>query len=351
MAADLNDCRARLRVGSRSFHAAAFLLPRGFREPAAALYAFCRAADDAVDGAADAARALTEMRRRLDEIYAGRPRAHAADRALAGVVEHHALPKALPEALFEGFAWDVAGRRYADLPDVLAYAARVAGAVGVMMAVLMGVRDPTLLARAGDLGVAMQLTNIARDVGEDARAGRLYLPERWLHEVGIEPRAFLDAPRFTPALGAVIKRLLDVAEMLYARADSGIARLPWRCRPAIHAARLLYAEIGHELVRSGLDSVSRRTVVGPQRKLRVLGGLARLLAMPGDALKLPALRETAYLVAAAQLPDGALAPLQPLSRIARVEQKFVWVLDLFEEMERRDQRRAVAAPLVDESAA
>ena len=97
----------------------------------------------------------------------------------------------MPDALFEGLQWDCEGRRYEDLEALHAYAARVAGAVGVMMALLMGVRDADALARACDLGVAMQLTNIARDVGEDARAGRLYLPLDWLREAGLDPAAFL----------------------------------------------------------------------------------------------------------------------------------------------------------------
>ncbi len=105
------------------------------------------------------------------------------------------------DALLEGFAWDAAGRRYDTLDDLLDYAARVAGAVGAMMAVLMGVRDPALLARACDLGVAMQLTNIARDVGEDARAGRLYLPLAWLREAGIDPDAFLADPALQSRFG------------------------------------------------------------------------------------------------------------------------------------------------------
>ena len=98
------------------------------------------------------------------------------------------------------------------------YAARVAGTVGVMMTLLMGVRDAAALARACDLGVAMQLTNIARDVGEDARAGRLYLPLDWLDEAGVDRDRFLAAPAPSPALARVVARLLAEADRLYARA-------------------------------------------------------------------------------------------------------------------------------------
>ena len=131
-----------------------------------------------------------------------------------------------------------------NLDDVQAYAARVAGSVGAMMTVLMGIRDPATLARACDLGVAMQLTNIARDVGEDARSGRLYLPRAWLRAEGIDPDAWLAAPIFTPAIGHVVARLLRAADQLYRRAEDGIAGLPRGCRPAIFAARHIYAAIG-----------------------------------------------------------------------------------------------------------
>ena len=101
-----------------------------------------------------------------------------------------------------------------------------------MMALLMGARAPHLLARACDLGVAMQLTNIARDVGEDARAGRLYLPLAWLREAGIDPDAWLTRPAFTPALGDVVRRLLQQADVLYARAGAGIAAFRSPAGPA-----------------------------------------------------------------------------------------------------------------------
>jgi 15-cis-phytoene synthase len=350
--ADLHDCRDRLRVGSRSFHAAAFLLPRSFREPASALYAFCRAADDAIDESDDAHAALHRMHRRLDGIYCGRPEDCAADRALAEVVATFDLPKALLEALFEGFAWDVEGRRYADLSGVIAYSARVAGSVGTMMAILMGVREPHLLARASDLGVAMQLTNIARDVGEDARAGRLYLPQDWLDQAGIDSQAFLSDPRFSAALGGVVERLLHEASRLYARADSGIAHLPRRCRPAIHAARLLYAEIGLEVARRGFDSVSQRAVVAAQRKARVLTiGLPQLALMPDSLLHESVLPETRFLVAAAAAEPsaGMVNAALRMGLIARIENRFVWVLDLFEELDRRERQRAAPSQLADES--
>jgi phytoene synthase len=187
--ADLEACRAAIRTGSLSFHAASRLLPTAVRDPALALYAFCRLADDAVDEGDDKTAAVLRLRDRLDRVYAGCPVDAAADRAFAAVVEGFEMPRALPDALLEGMAWDAVGRRYDDLSGVLAYSARVAAAVGAMMCVLMRVREADALARACDLGLAMQLTNIARDVGEDARAGRLYLPQDWLRAEGVDPAA------------------------------------------------------------------------------------------------------------------------------------------------------------------
>ena len=266
---DLADCRAMLRGGSRTFFAAARLLPRRVHRPATALYAFCRVADDLID-AGGAAPALALLRTRLDDIYAGRPAPIPADRALAAVVARHAIPRALLDALLEGFEWDAAGRRYDDLPALMDYAARVAGTVGAMMALLMGERSPDGVARACDLGIAMQLSNIARDVGEDARAGRVYLPMAWLRDAGIDPGAWMANPVVSPAIGGVVARLLGAADALYARSDAGIAGLPLACRPGIGAARRLYAEIGAQVARQGYDSVTRRAVVPRRRKAALL---------------------------------------------------------------------------------
>jgi phytoene synthase len=159
--ADLAACRALLRGGSRSFFAASLLLPQRVRGPACSLYAFCRLADDAIDLEDGRMDALARLHARLDRAYAGQPLPTPVDRAFADVIARYAIPRALPEALFEGFAWDAEGRRYEDLPALQAYAVRVAGTVGAMMAVLMGVREPGPVARACDLGVAMQLSNIA----------------------------------------------------------------------------------------------------------------------------------------------------------------------------------------------
>jgi len=186
---------------------------------------------------------------------------------------------------------------------------RVAGTVGVAVACLFGVRDEETLARACDLGVAMQLTNIARDVGEDARAGRLYLPTAWMEAAGLDPDAWLADPDFTPALGGVVRRLLAEADRLYRRSEPGVARLPRRSRWAIRAARLIYADIGRVIARRRFDSVSARAVTTASRKLWLSARAA--VATRGTAQPAPALPAAHFLVSATALPTALAFPRGP----------------------------------------
>ena len=332
-AADHAACRRLLRGGSRSFFAASVFLPRHVRDAATALYGFCRVADDAVDLAHDPAPALEDLRRRLERIYAGEP-ALPVDRAFADVVVAHGIPQAVPRALLEGFEWDSECRRYPDADALEAYAVRVAGTVGVMMAQVMGATSAPALARACDLGVAMQLTNICRDVGEDARGGRLYLPLDWLGEAGIDADQFLARPRCTPELAAVIARVLALADRLYRRAGAGIEALPRRCRPGIRAARWLYAEIGRELERSGLDAVSARTVVPARRRLALLPRtLQRQSRAEFDA---PPLKQGRFLVDAARRTPRDSRHALAAGGIAR---RVHWLVELFHQLEARQRAR------------
>lgn len=278
--ADLDLCRATLRDGSKSFFAASLMLPRRVRDPAAAVYAFCRVADDAVDAGGGSEATIALLESRLDRAFAGRPFDHAIDRALADAVAEHELPRAPFDALLEGFRWDVESRRYADVDALGAYAVRVAGAIGVTMAWLMDVRDRRVLYRACEMGVAMQLTNIARDVGEDARAGRLYLPVDWLEGAGIDPDRFLERPTFDPRLASVVRRLLAHARAVYERADGGVGALPPDCRVAIRAARLVYSDIGGAIERAGWNSVDARHGTGRRRKVLLLARALRAAVAP-----------------------------------------------------------------------
>lgn len=329
--ADQRACRDLLKDGSRSFYAASLLLPQPYRDAAISLYAFCRLADDAIDLSEAPQTALEELGERLDGIYGNAPADYPADRMLAQVVRRFGIPKPLLDALLEGFAWDCENRRYDSISSLRQYCARVAGNVGVMMALLMGQRDTRVLARAADLGVAMQLTNIARDIEEDANNDRLYLPTDWLQDAGIDAGTLIAHPTHSGALAQVVRRLLAEADRLYLRAEAGIARLPAGCQPCVMTARLLYGEIGEEVKRRGYNPMGGRAVVSPARKCRVMSGLGRLGRLQLAALDEAPLPETVFLVdAVRQAPLPALSDDEPVGRVE-------WMLDLFAELQRRDR--------------
>ena len=301
MAIDSRDARAcaeLLRQGSKSFHAAGLLLPSRMREPVAALYAFCRVSDDAIDECVgDVNVALDGLHERLDRIYARRPRAYAVDRAFAEVVREYKIPKAIPLALLEGYAWDAASKRYETFDDLCDYAARVASTVGLMMTLVMGERRHDVLARAADLGLAMQLTNIARDVGEDARNGRIYLPISWLRRANLSADDLLTMAAPPPALRHLVRELLAHADALYARAEAGITELPRDCRVAISGARHIYAEIGKEISAHDYDSITQRARTSGQRKAELLlWSLPRALVPFSGRVNAPAHKATAFLI-------------------------------------------------------
>jgi phytoene synthase len=340
-AADLDACREKLANGSRTFLAASRLLPRRVRDPAIALYAFCREADDIIDigGATEGNLAL--LTERLDAIYRNAPHCSSTDRAFSDIVHRFDIPRTLPDALIEGFAWDADGRRYETFGDVLAYATRVAGSVGAMMALLMGARDRSQLARACDLGIAMQLSNIARDVGEDARAGRIYLPLSWMREAGLDPDTWLADPKHSVEIASIVERLLESADSLYRRAARGIAALPVDVRAGIYAAAYIYGEIGNEVRRNGHDSITRRAIVPAKRKIELAAKAAfsASLSLTQSPVAIPdRVREAVYLVEAVH-PAPAEPPLPAWwnlpARTARV-------IDLFERLELREREAQTA---------
>ncbi|MBK5927777.1 15-cis-phytoene synthase [Rhodobaculum claviforme] len=336
LAEDLDHCEAAIRTGSRSFFTASKLLPGRVRRPALALYAFCRLSDDAVDLTREKPAAILALRDRLDLVYRGTPRNAPADRAFAAIVEEFEMPRALPEALLEGLAWDAQGRRYRTIDDLHSYSARVAAAVGAMMCVLMRVRDADALARACDLGLAMQLTNIARDVGEDAREGRLFLPTDWMEGAGIDTQAFLADPQPTAPVCRVVRRLLAEADRLYFRSEAGIAALPLSVRPGIAAARHIYAAIGTRIACAGHDSITQRAYTGPGAKLWGLATagvhVAVTLALPRP-VELHALPEpsVAFLVNA--------AAHAPPARETWAQGRSAALLSVLSDLESRDRAR------------
>lgn len=256
------SAHATLAAGSKSFALAGKLLPARCRDDAAVLYAWCRRCDDAIDLAppAERAGALQQMRRELEQIYRGETPADPALAAFAEVVRRCQIPSRYPTELLDGFEMDVDGVQYDTLPALLGYAYRVAGTVGVMMARLMGAMGMEPLRRAAHLGIAMQLTNICRDVEEDWHNRRLYLPADLVQGQS--------GPALDPqAVAGAIQVLLHEAAVFYASGERGLAALRFRCAVAIRAARLIYADIGRVIAAQGHDYRRGRAVVSRPRKL------------------------------------------------------------------------------------
>jgi phytoene synthase len=220
---------------------------------------------------------LEELNRETIRALDGEPVEDSVFLALQRVVLLHGIPRRHPLELLEGFAMDVDARRYRTLDDVLSYCYHVAGVVGVMMAYVMNVEGKDTLDRASDLGIALQMTNIARDVMDDAAAGRVYLPEAWLAEAGV-PVGEIREPRHRAAVHGVVCRLLSEADRYYRSAGAGIGRLPLRSAWAIATARGIYRDIGNLVRRRGGRAWDIRAVVGKPRKLMraAQGGLAAL---------------------------------------------------------------------------
>jgi len=267
------ECRRLMAWHARSFDRAARLLPPATRDRVAVLYAFCRIVDDSVDEAPTPAAARAAIEALEAEVRAASGRAAEPRATPRAVVEAFAAvlgpePLAIDAALelIHGVASDTERVRLADDRALLRYCYQVAGAVGLMMCPVLGVTDRRALPHAIDLGIGMQLTNICRDVAEDASRDRVYLPTSRLRAHGVDPEALPSggAPRL--AVARVTGELLALADRYYASADAGMRYIPLAPRQAILAASRLYRAIGLKLRRRGCDPLAGRTVVGPAEK-------------------------------------------------------------------------------------
>lgn len=259
--------------GSSSFRLASQLFGRSLREDVWQLYAWCRHCDDEIDGQdhghgaeilSDPERAarLERLRRDTKAALAGDEVRQPALKAFQRVAIDHRLDETWPLEMLDGFAMDVEHATYPTLQSTLRYCWGVAGVVGVMMASIMGVADAAVLRRAQDLGLACQLTNICRDIAEDAATDRVYLPADTLTARGLSasPRDLLAAVG-SPPLFAVAADMLSLAEDYYASARAGLRFLPFRAAVAIAAARGIYREIGRRILRKGPSALGERMVV------------------------------------------------------------------------------------------
>ena len=266
-----------IRQGSKSFAKAAMLFDADTRQSVMMLYAWCRHCDDVIDGQtlghgqqelgiAEKMARLSMLQQETDRVCNGEPSAIPAFAALAQVVRRHGIERRHLFELLEGFGLDAQEARFVTLDDTLHYCYHVAGVVGVMMAKIMGATDRDVLHRAADLGIAFQLTNIARDVIEDMQVGRCYLPEEWLARSGMT-RDTMHLPQHHAALHALACELVALAERYYASARIGMAQLPWRCAWAIASALLIYRDIGLRVRAAQLAAWNGRMQVPGASKL------------------------------------------------------------------------------------
>ena len=282
--AALDECRWMITQGSKSFSLAARLFDSGTRDATFFLYGWCRYCDDQVDraGMKESREQLEQRLAKLSEatrsVFSGGDQEQAVFIAMQYIVQRYSIPAHYALELIEGMAMDARGTRYQTFNDLSLYCYRVAGTVGLMMSHVMGLRDEQALKHAADLGIAMQLTNIARDITEDASMDRIYLPLEWLEEAVIAPEE-IAAVKNRPKLALITKRLLQEAQRYYLSGDAGLWHLSFRSACAVAAARHVYSEIGSLLLHRGPSAWDQRSYVTRARKLWViLGGVLHVIA-------------------------------------------------------------------------
>jgi phytoene synthase len=274
-----------IRLGSKSFHAASRLFDRQARERAWLLYSWCRHCDDVCDGqtlgrpaggGAAIGGCIEALEGSTRRVLAGERLGDLPFDALGQVMAECPIPHRFVFDHLHGFALDESGWRPRDEADLIRYCYHVAGAVGCMMAVAMGVpaEEEETLGRASDLGIAFQLSNIARDIREDQEAGRCYLPSEWLAQAGLDGADPLRPDR-RGELVRLVARLVSLAEGYERSALEGVRRLPFRSRWAILAAAGIYGGIGRKVAALGPDAWEARVVVRRREKLLTIASAFR----------------------------------------------------------------------------
>ncbi len=272
----MHDARIAMRKGSLSFYLASRILPRAVRDSVTLLYHWCRHCDDQVDGQrlgmgeAVANVSIDHLDVATAEGIAGSSSATAIFRGMGDVVRQHEIPEFYVEELLAGMRMDAEGQRYESLEDLRRYCYRVAGTVGLMFAHISGVSSPAARRHSADLGIAMQMTNIARDVAEDLQRGRVYLPLAWLRKTGVPPDRLLEPP-YRKDLCEVVRWLLEVADDHYRSGDAGLIYLPWRVAWAVASARQIYSDIGRRVLALDEAAWKSRVRVSLPRKLWLVG--------------------------------------------------------------------------------
>jgi len=264
------SCHAIIQNGSKSFSLASRLFEPEIRDAACLLYGWCRYVDDAIDESSEGKKeslVLNEIKQETELAFQGRPSQKLVFQALAEVAAQHQIPSYYAMELLEGMKMDCEGKRYQSFEELSLYCYRVASCVGLMMSHVMGLSDEGALKNASDLGMAMQLTNIARDIVTDAQNDRVYLPLSWLEEVAMSPEDVLN-PAYRSQVAFLVKRLLKQADRYYQSGVRGLVFLPWRSSWAVALAACVYRQIGREVKRRGARAWDSRTVVSGCQKFQ-----------------------------------------------------------------------------------
>jgi phytoene synthase len=310
--------RDSIEKGSKSFAAASRLFDRPTRERVWLLYAWCRACDDIADGQEfGGTLRLGDKKDALDRVQGikaltaraldGLPTADVAFDAFGMVAQECRLTHAMAQDVIDGFVLDAAEWHPRTERDLMQYCFHVAGAVGAMMAQVMGVApdDHDTLDRACDLGLAFQLANIARDIAEDDSGARVYIPSEWLAEMGIPPGEHMK-PAYRPQLAMLAARLIDRMDDHAAAARLGAARLPFRSRWAILAATRIYTSIGHKVRARGEAAWDSRVHTSSLAKLgHVCASFGEaLINRPKNPAQMPQFSRRDFVQMPVQMPEN-----------------------------------------------
>jgi phytoene synthase len=261
-------CANKAAQSGSSFYYSFRLLELPRRRAITALYAFCREIDDVVDEVSDASVARVKLawwRTEVDRLYDGTAQ-HPVALALAPVVKAYSIARAQLETVIDGMQMDLDKTRYLSFDDLEVYCNRVAGVVGVMSAEIFGYRNRATLDYARDLGIAFQLTNIIRDVGEDARRGRIYLPQDDLARFGVAASEILQR-RASPAFRELMAYEVERAKTWYSRALEKLPDEDRRAQRAGLAMAAIYRTLLDEIARDAYDVLDQRIALTPLRKL------------------------------------------------------------------------------------
>ncbi|MFA5115298.1 MAG: phytoene/squalene synthase family protein [Candidatus Omnitrophota bacterium] len=264
------------RQYARSFYFSSRFLPPDKKYALFCIYAICRLSDEAVDSSAEPGRVhtLERLKEKIDLAYAEDDLSDSLLLSFKETIERYAVPKKYFEELISGMYLDLSKNRYQNFQELHEYCYKVAGVIGLTVSRVFGLQDPLAEKHAVSLGIAMQLTNILRDIGEDYRRGRIYLPQDELSSHGVN-ETDIASGRLSPNLKALFKFQIERARQYYRGSEAGISMITdRRCRLTASAIKEFYSAILEAIEKNGYDVFSRRASAGRLKKILIISALA-----------------------------------------------------------------------------